>query len=335
MKFVRCISTIDSHTAGMPTRMVTAGIPFIPGFSMADKRQFVIDNLSDTVNTLIDEPRGHNAMRGAIITTPCDPNADYGVVFIGGGCMTGCGHSTIGIVTTILETGMLKAVEPETNISLDTPSGLVRTKATIESGKVTSVSMINVPAFLFADDVMVEIAGIGKIKVIIAFGGNFYAIVKAKDLNVPIKPEYASNFINLAQDIKEQVNRKIKVFHPEKPFIKQVSHVQFWAPPLHPEATMKNVVISPPGLVDRSPCGTGTCARMASLHTVGELGINQEFVHESVIGTLFKGRIVKEIDVGSFKAIVPEIIGNAFITGMHQFMVDPLDPLPKGFSLGH
>lgn len=334
MRFTRCISTIDSHTGGMPTRMVVAGVPYVPGSTMAAKRQYVIDELYDVVNALIDEPRGHGAMRGAILTPPCTDGADIGVVFIGGGCMPSCGHSTIGVVTTILETGMIRAVEPVTDVAIDTPAGLVLTKATVEAGRVKAVSMINVPAFLYEDGIVIDAPGIGRVAAAIAFGGNFYAIVRAADVSMEVRPDRASTFIELAQRIKQEINTKIRVVHPEKPFIDHVSHVQFWGPPMHPEATMKNIVISPPGLVDRSPCGTGTCARMASLYGRGELSIGDEFVHESVIGTVFRGRLLRETAVGSYKAVVPEVSGSAHITGIHQFMVDPDDALAYGFTLG-
>lgn len=334
MKVARCISTIDSHTGGMATRMVVAGVSYLHGATMAEKRQYVIDNLSDVVSSVIDEPRGHRAMRGAILTPPCTPGADIGVVFIGGGCMPSCGHSTIGVVTTLLETGMIRPIEPITEIKLDTPAGLVHTRARVQGDRVLGVSMINVPAFLYADDVSIEVPGVGTINVSVAFGGNFNAIVSEGDVGIPVRPENASLLIEFAQRIKKLVNEKIRVVHPEKTFIDHVSHVQFSGPPLHPEATMKNMVISPPGLVDRSPCGTGTCARMASLHTTGKLAVGEEFVHESAIGTLFRGRILEETAVGPYSAVVPEVTGSAYITGMHQFMVDPDDPLGCGFILG-
>lgn len=334
MRITNFISTIDSHTGGMPTRMVVAGLPYIPGDTIVEKRQYVLDHMADVVNMLIDEPRGHLAMRGAIITPPTTENSHLGVIFIGGGCMPSCGHSTIGVVTTILETGMLTPVEPVTEIVLETPTGLVPTKAVVEKGKVISVSMINTPAFLYESDVALDVPGIGTLNIDIAFGGNFHAILKSADLGIQVRPQNASVFIEKADLIKRAINERLTVVHPEKPFIRGVSHIQFYGPPQHPEANLKNIVISPPGIVDRSPCGTGTCARLAHLYSKNELEVGETFIHESVIGTLFQGKILAETKVRNYLAAVPEITGNAFITGFNQFVLDPKDPCRHGFALG-
>lgn len=333
MRLNKWINTVDSHTAGMPTRMVVGGIPYIPGETIPEKRQYVIDHMAEIVGMLIDEPRGHRAMRGAIIIPPTTKEADLGVIFIGGGCMPMCGHSTIGIVTTVLEIGMITPVEPETEVVLETPAGLVRTKALVENGKVISVSMINVPAFVYDKDVSISIPGVGSLKVDIAFGGMFNVIVNSEDIGIEIRPQNAKAFIEVAAVIKETINNTIRVVHPEKAFINHVSHVQFYGPPVNPKANMKNIVISPPGLVDRSPCGTGTCARVALLYSRGQLGLMEAFIHESAIGTLFEGRALEETNVANFRAIIPQITGSAFLTGFHQFVSDPYDPINAGFSL--
>lgn len=333
MRISNCITTIDSHTAGMPTRMVVAGAPYIPGETLAEKRQYVIEHLDAFVRTLLDEPRGHRAMRGAIITPPTTKEAHAGVVFIGGGCMPSCGHSTIGVVTTLLETGMIPPVEPVTEVVLETPAGLVRTKAVVKDGKAVSVSMVNVPAFLYSESIRVDVPGVGPLEMAISFGGNFNAILDAGEVGLEVRPENAAAFIDLAGRIRRAVNETVRVVHPEKPFINHVSHIQFSGLPMHPEATLKNIVISPPGFVDRSPCGTGTCARMAHLYFTGKLKLGDIFVHESVIGTLFRGRLLEETKVGGMRAVVPEITGSAFITGIHQFVVDPEDPVKHGFTL--
>lgn len=334
MKLANCISTIDSHTAGMPTRMVVAGIPYIPGGTLADKRQYVIDHMGDTVRMLMDEPRGHKGMRGAILTPPTTKDAHVGVVFIGGSCIPSCGHSTIGVVTTILETGVITPVEPVTEVVLETPAGLVHTKAAVKEGRVVSVSMVNVPAFLYEADIHVNVPGIGPLAVDIAFGGNFNVLVNSMDIGVQVRPENVDVFIEKAILILRVIDEKIHVVHPEKPFINRVSHVQFYGPPSHPQANMKNIAISIPGTVDRSPCGTGTCARMAHLYSKGKLRLGETFFHESVIGTIFQGKIVGEAKVGNYPAVIPEITGNAFITGIHQFVSDPDDSLKNGFVLG-
>jgi len=334
MKFVNCISTIDSHTAGMPTRLVVSGVPYIPGNNLIEKRQYVIDHMRGIVSMLMDEPRGHRGMRGAILTPPTTKEAHAGVVFIGGNCIPSCGHSTIGVVATMLETGMIAPAEPVTEVVLETPAGLVHTRATVDEGRVVSVSMVNVPAFLYEADVEVNVPGMGRLVVDIAFGGNFNILVNATDIGIQVRPENIEAFIEKAILIKRVTDEKIQVVHPEKPFINRISHVQFYGPPLDPQAHMKNIAISIPGTVDRSPCGSGTCARMSHLFSKGKLHLGETFVHESVIGTLFDGKIIGETNIGNYPAIIPEITGKAFITGMHQFVLDPDDSLKYGLFLG-
>jgi proline racemase len=313
--------------------MVIAGLPQIEGSSLVEKRQYVIDHMQDIIGMLIDEPRGHIGMRGAILTTPTCKEAHLGVIFIGGGCMPSCGHSTIGVVTTALEIGMLPATEPVTEVMLETPAGLVQTKAAVKDGRVASVSMINTPAFLYEEGIRIDVPGAGMIEADIAFGGNFNAIVRSMDLGVEIKRENITIFIDRARSIRGILNQKVRVVHPEKPFITGVTHVQFYGPAEHPEAQIKNITISPPGMVDRSPCGTGTCARLAHLFSKGDLNVGEVFVHESIIGTLFKGRVLEQTNVGDYVAVVPEISGSAHITGFHQFVCVPRDPCRYGFKL--
>ena len=333
MEISKCINTIDSHTAGMPTRMVVAGLPHIEGSTLVEKRQYVIDHMEDVIGMLIDEPRGHIGMRGAILTAPTTKEAHLGVIFIGGGCMPSCGHSTIGVVTTALEIGMLLATEPVTEVVLETPAGLVQTKAAVKNGRVLSVSMINTPAFVYDEGIPIDVPGVGLIKVDIAFGGNFNAIVRSMDLGIEIVPGNISVFIEKAKLVREVLNEKVHIVHPEKPFITGVTHVQFYGPAKHPEAHIKNITISPPGMVDRSPCGTGTCARLAHLFSKGDLNVGEVFVHESIIGTLFEGRVLEQTSVGSYLAVIPEITGSAYITGFHQFVSDPNDLCRSGFRL--
>ena len=187
MNLVNCITTIDSHTAGMPTRMVVAGIPTIPGSTLEEKRQYVADHMGDSIGILIDEPRGHRAMRGAILTSPTRKEAQVAVIFIGGGCMPSCGHSTIGVITTILETGVIKPLEPVTEVVLETPAGLVHTKAAVREGKVESVSIVNVPAFAYESNVHIHVPGMKPLTVDIAFGGNFNILVNSMDIGVEIR----------------------------------------------------------------------------------------------------------------------------------------------------
>lgn len=334
MRSERIISTIDSHTAGMPTLLVVSGFPGVKGQTMAEKRQHIIDHYDDLVRMIIEEPRGHAAMRGAILFPPSQPETNAGVVFIGGGCMPSCGHSSIGVAVTMIESNLVEIEEPITRIILETPAGIVETIVEVQGGKAEQVRFQNVPAFLYMEDIELEIPSVGKISLDVAYGGNFFAILEAEQVGLKVEPENVSQFIAMARIIKDTLNKEIKVTHPLNPIYDHVSHVEFFGPPSHKDADVKNIVISPPGMVDRSPCGSGTCAKMAVLSAKNQLKVKEDFVHESVIGTLFKGRFVKKIEVGEKEAIVPEIFGTAYITGLHSFMADPEDPLKYGFRLG-
>ena len=328
------LTTIDTHTAGQPTRTVTGGIPFIPGNSIANKMLYLRDREDWIRQMLVNEPRGNNIMSGVIVTEPCTSEADIGFIFIeGGGYLPMCGHDTIGACTAIIETGIIRPVEPYTNIAIDTPAGLIAAKVKVEDGGAKEVTLISVPSFVFAESVVIYVPTIGDVTVNICYGGNFYALVEAKQFGFKVIPHEASRIIEAAKLIMGIVNEKIRVFHPEKPFINKVSHVQFCTEPTHPEANAKNVVVFRPGGIDRSPCGTGTSAKMASMYQKGLLQANETFVHESIISTLYKGRILEETRVGAFSAIVPEITGSAYVTGMHTFVMDPEDPIGPGFQL--
>lgn len=245
-----------------------------------------------------------------------------------------CGHDTIGACTALIESGIVKPVEPFTTIAIDTPAGLVNVKVRVEMGYAREVSFTNVPSFVFADNIVVYMPGFGDIKVNVSYGGNYYAIVEAEQFGFKIKPSEASCIINAAQLLLEIINYKIKVFHPEKPFINKITHVQFCTKPTHPEAHGKNVVVFQPGGIDRSPCGTGTSAKMAALYLKGDLKKGDVYIHESIIGTLYRCRLLKEARVGGFTGIIPEITGSAYVTGMHNFVLDPNDPIQEGFQLG-
>ena len=327
------ITTIDSHTAGMPTRLVVSGFPEVPGASMADKRQYIIDNYDFLVRMIIDEPRGHIAMRGGVLFPPTRPDTDAGVVFIGGGCMPSCGHSSIGVAVSLIETGRVKVKEPLTKIVLETPAGVTETRTEVCHGMAGFVTFRNVPAFLFAEDVKLDVPGIGNLQFDIGYGGNFFAILSAEQVGLTVEPANVPRFVQAAGIIKEAVNKAIKVTHPENSIYDHLTHVEFYGPPSHKDAHVKNIVISPPGMVDRSPCGTGTCAKMAVLHAKGKLGLGEEFIHENVIGEVFKGKLCGTIRVGDRQAVVPEISGTAHLTGLHTFLADPRDSLRYGFRL--
>lgn len=334
MIFSRGIQAIDSHTAGEPTRIVTGGIPNIPGKTMPEKKAYLEENLDYLRTAIMLEPRGHNDMFGSIITPPCSDEADLGIIFMdGGGYLNMCGHGTIGAVTAAVETGMVPMVEPITRVILDAPAGLVKADATVVNGKVQSVSFVNVPAFHYKKDVKVQLEGVGEVTLDISFGGSFFAIIKASELGLKVVPENTSKLVPLALKLRDAVNEQIEIQHPTLPHIKTVDLVEIYDAPTHPEATYKNVVIFGQGQVDRSPCGTGTSAKLATLHSKGEIAVGEKFVYESILGTLFYGEIVETTKVGDFDAVIPKVAGSAYITGFNHFVIDETDPVKYGFIL--
>jgi proline racemase len=335
MRLQRMIATIDTHTEGEPTRTIIGGLPHIPGDSVAAKMAYVRDNLDDLRRMLMYEPRGNEVMSGVILTPPCRSDADIGVIYIEvGGYLPMCGHDTIGCCTALVETGIVPVEEPITTIRLDTPAGLVVARVAVVDGSAKQVTFTNAPAFLYRKDVNVDVPGHGRVTLDIAYGGNFYALVEARQLGIEITAERAGEIVQAGKAVRAAVNGAIRVQHPEMEFIEGLTHVEFYGPPTHPDADVKNAVVIPPGSIDRSPCGTGTSAKLAVLHARGKLRENEEFVHESIIGTIFRARIVGTAQVGPFAAVIPEISGRAYVTGMHHFVVDPEDPLKRGFLLG-
>ncbi len=334
MKIQRLIVAVDSHTMGEPTRIVIGGIPVIKGETMALKKKYLEENMDDVRTALMLEPRGHDDMFGSIITQPVNPDADLGIIFMdGGGYLNMCGHGTIGAVTVAIEMGMVPVKEPITEVILEAPAGLVKARAKVQDNVVKEVSFENVPSFLYKRDVKMFLSDIGEISMDIAFGGSFFAIIHADELKTKVIKENTSRLINLGLRIREKLNNEVKVVHPEQDHIRTIDLVEIYDEPSHPDADFKNAVIFGNGQVDRSPCGTGTSAKMATLFSKGALTLDKPFVYESIIGTLFKGRLVREVKIGEFDAVVPEITGNAFITGIQQFMIDPNDPLKHGFTL--
>jgi proline racemase len=282
---------------------------------------------------LMREPRGHSAMSGAILQPPTRPDADWGVLFIEvSGCLPMCGHGTIGVATVLVETGMVEVREPETVVSLDTPAGPVQARVAVEGGRARSVTLRNVPSFLLARDQRVRVDGLGEVVYDMAFGGNFYALLPAAAAGVEADPSRSDELIARGLAIMAAVNREAPPVHPEDPRIAGCRHVVFHAPGAD-GAAARNATAIEPGWLDRSPCGTGTSARMAQLHARGELALGEPFVNESVIGTRFTGRLVAEAEVGGLPAVVPEVTGRAWITGMGQYLLDAEDPFPAGFAL--
>lgn len=334
MKFSRYIHAIDSHTMGEPTRVVVGGVPNIPGKTLPEKKAYLEENMDYLRRAIMHEPRGHNDMFGSILLQPVSDEADIGIIFMdGGGYLNMCGHGTIGASTIAIESGMVPKVEPYTELTLEAPAGLIRVKAAIENGKVKEVSFRNVPAFLYKEDVKINVPEIGEITLDISFGGSFFAIVDAKQLGIKITPENATKLKDIGLKIRDIVNKEIEIQHPTLKHIKTVDLVEIYDEPTNPEATLKNVVVFGEGQVDRSPCGTGTSAKMATLFAKGKLKEGELFVYESIIGTMFKGRVVGTTKVGDFDAVIPEITGSAYITGFNTFVIDEDDPMKYGFSL--
>jgi proline racemase len=333
MRAARYLAAVDSHTEGMPTRVITGGVGPIPGATMLERKLHFEAEMDDLRLLLMREPRGHSAMSGAILQPPTRDDADWGVLFIEvSGCLPMCGHGTIGVATVLVETGMVAVTEPVTVVRLDTPAGLVEARVAVHAGRARSVTIRNVPSFLHAADADVDVPGRGRVRYDMAFGGNFYALVSAAEAGVEVDPAQAQQLIEGGLAIIDAINATDRPVHPEDSRIAGCAHVVFHAPG-RDGADARAATSIHPGWLDRSPCGTGTSARLAQLHARGELGVGQDFVNESVIGTRFTGRIAEETTVAGRPAIVPEITGRAWITGMGQYLLDEDDPFPAGFAL--
>lgn len=332
--FSQIISAIDTHTAGEPTRIILSGFPPILGRTMAEKKHYMKNNLDQIRTLLMHEPRGHKDMFGAIITPPTTTQGQYGVIFIDNvGYLNMCGSGIIGIATALIEVGMIAKTEPETIVMFDTPAGLVESHAKVENNRVYEVSVANVSSFLYAKDIEVTLPDCRKITVDVSFGGNFFTIIQAKDLGVSIQPENIAKLIKLAVIVKKAVNEKLKVQHPIEQHINTIQLAAIFEQHEPSQPYSKNLVILGNGQLDRSPCGTGSSAIMATLYAKNKLQLGVEFTTESVIGTTFKGKLVKQVQVGDFMAVDPIITGEAFITGIQQFVVDPEDKLKYGFAM--
>ncbi|GAA0967720.1 proline racemase family protein [Acrocarpospora macrocephala] len=330
MRTKRVFHAVDSHTEGMPTRVITGGVGVIPGATMAERREYFMANLDHVRTLLMYEPRGHAAMSGAILQPPTRPDADWGVLYIEvSGCLPMCGHGTIGVATVLVETGMVEVTEPVTTIRLDTPAGLVTASVAVENGAATSVTIQNVPSFSVALDQTIKVTGYGEITYDLAYGGNFYAIVPIEAVGLPFDRAYKQQILDAGLAIMDAIPEPA---HPLDPGIKGCHHVQFLAPGSDARLSRHAMAIHP-GWFDRSPCGTGTSARMAQLHARGELPLSTDFVNESFIGTRFTGRLIEETTVAGLPAVIPTITGRAWITGTAQYFLDPSDPFPNGFLL--
>lgn len=334
MRARRVLHAVDSHTEGMPTRVITGGAGVFPGTSMYERRLWFMDHSDDLRTLLMYEPRGHASMSGAILQPPTRPDADWGVLYIEvSGCLPMCGHGTIGVATVLVETGMVEVTEPVTTIRLDTPAGLVVAEVAVEAGAATSVTLRNVASYSHQLDAAVDVPGLGKVTYDLAYGGNFYAMVELEQLGLPFDRGEKQRLLDAGMAIMERINEQALPRHVENPDIAGCHHVALIAPGSDARRSRHAMVIHP-GWFDRSPCGTGTSARMAQLHARGQLTLDTDFDNESFIGTHFIGRLVGETELaGGVKAVLPTITGRAWLTGTAQYFLDPQDPFPAGFLL--
>ena len=341
VRALRAVQVVDSHTEGMPTRVVTGGVGTLPGATMLERRA-AFEAEQDHLRTLLMyEPRGHAAMSGAILQPPTHPDADAAVLFIEvSGCLAMCGHGTIGVATVLVETGMIAAVEPVTTVRLEVPAGLVTAEVEVVDGRAAAVTITNVPSFVHATDVALAVDGVGEVVVDVAYGGNFYAVVPAERLGVGLDPSDEAELIRRGTAVIRAADAAVAPVHPEDPRIRGIEHVVVTAPgdpggsggdPDAAGVDGRSATVIHPGWIDRSPCGTGTSARMALLHHRGELALGTPYVHRSFIGSRFLGRLTGTTEVGGLPAVVPTIRGRAWITGTGTLLLDPTDPFPAGF----
>jgi len=324
---------IDGHTCGNPVRVVAGGAPPLEGANMIERRAHFLREFDWIRTALMFEPRGHEVMSGSILYPPTRADCDLAILFIEvSGCLPMCGHGTIGTVTTAIENGLVRPREPGV-LRLDTPAGLVIARYRMNGEHVDSVQLVNVPSFLHSQDLSVDVEGLGEIRFDVAYGGNFYAIVEPQRDYEGLHALKPSDIQRLSPILRQKANEKYAFVHPENDAIRGLSHVMWTGEPTVEGASARNAVFYGDKAIDRSPCGTGTSARMAQRVAKGQLKIGERFVHESIIGTLFQGVPMEAARVGEYDAIVPAIEGWARVTGHNTIFVDDRDPLAHGFLL--
>jgi len=326
-------SCVDAHTCGNPVRVVMGGGPQLTGASMSEKRQHFLAEFDWIRTGLMFEPRGHDMMSGSILYPPTRSDCDIAILFIEtSGCLPMCGHGTIGTVTVAVEEGLVRPKIPGV-LRLETPAGLVIAEYEQKGEYVESVRLTNVPGFLHSTGLEAECPGIGQVKVDVAYGGNFYAIVEPQAGYRDMADFTAGDLVRMSPVLRKNLNAKYTFQHPENPTIKGLSHILWTGAPNAPGAHARNAVFYGDKAIDRSPCGTGTSARMAQLAAKGKLKVGDQFVHESIIGSLFKGRVVEAAKVGNYEAIVPSVEGWARVTGYNTIFIDDRDPYKHGFQV--
>jgi proline racemase len=339
MRLTSLITAVDAHAGGEHGRVITGGVLDVPGRTMFEKKTYLETHADDLRKRMLREPRGYPAANCNLILPPTQPGADAGFVIMEQvEYPPMSGTNTICVTTVLLETGMLPMREPVTELVLEAPAGLVKVRAECANGKVTQVTFENVPAFAVHLEAQVEVPTLGTVTVDVAYGGMFYVIADAAPLGLRLIPDEGRDIVRLSEMIKTAAQEQLPVVHPE--------NAELSGPPTHPQAHLKNAVTvstgkldwnrpaSWTGALDRSPCGTGTCAKMAVLHAKGKLPLHQDFHHEGILGTIFTGRLIGETTVGPYPAVIPTLSGRAWITGFSHYVVDPDDPFPNGFTVG-
>jgi len=347
MRSTRVIMAVEAHAEGEPGRVITGGVGDVPGATMFEKMRYLHEHRDDIRKLMLREPRGYPGLCANILLPPTQPEADAGFVIMEQmEYAPMSGSNTICVATVLLETGILPMTEPVTELTLEAPAGLIKMRADCENGKVTRVTFRNVPAFAIHRDVTVEVPKLGSVVVDIAWGGMLYVLFDGAQVGLSVTPDEGADCIRIGEMVKTATREQYPVSHPNHPDFTGPTIALIAGPPIRPDAHAKNTVVISTGVfdwdkpstwtgvLDRSACGTGTCARMAVLHAKGQLGLHQDFVHESIIGTTFTGRLIEETTVGPYRAVVPTISGQAWIYGLSQYLLDPTDPFPEGFTVG-
>jgi proline racemase len=347
MRIARMIQAVDAHAGGEPGRVIVGGVLDVPGAGMFAKMDYLRTYADGLRKLMLREPRGYPALCCNVILPPTHPEADAGFVIMEQTEYPGMsGSNTICVATVLLETGMLPMREPVTEMTLETPAGLVRVRADCSNGKVQQVTFQNVPAFAVYLDKPIEVPHLGTVIVDVAYGGMFYVISDATPFGLKLTPDEGRDIVRISEMIKAAAQEQLPVTHPEQSGFSGVTIAQLSGPASRPDAHLKNAVTVSigkldwdrpatwTGSIDRSPCGTGTCAKMAALYAKGKLKLNQDFRHEGILGTVFTGRLITETKVGDYRAVVPSISGQAWITGFASYVLDAEDPFPEGFTVG-
>ena len=348
MRISNMIQAVDTHACGEPGRVIVGGVLDVPGATMFEKMRYLETQADDLRKRMLREPRGYPAANCNLILPPTIPDADAGYVIMEQVEYPGMsGTNTIAVATVLIETGMVEAKEPVTELLLESPAGPIPVRADVSGGKVTRVEFENVPVFPVYTGVELDVAQIGKVTVDVAYGGMFYVIADADQMGLTCAAHEAKELARVGEMIKAAAQEQLEEpVHPGNPEIRGITIGQLSAPPTTPGAHRRNTVVVSTGkldwndpntwtaVLDRSPCGTGTCAKMAALWGRGELAIGEDFIHEGVLGTTFHGRLMRETKLGDVDAVVPTLAGTAWITGFAQYVVDPQDPFPNGYRVG-